>query len=752
MGKELFDRYPQLLETTDAVLGYSLKTLCLKDPDKHLNLTRYTQPALYVVSTLTYMHKKEEASEPIDQVAGHSLGEFSALFAAGVFDFETGLRLVQKRGELMAAAGTGGMAAVMNLSREQIEAILHSHSLDSLDIANINGPSQIVLSGPKQDLESAMAPFEQAGARFVIIKVNSPFHSRYMKVARTEFANFLQGFRFNPPEIPVIANVTARPYEQHDIIRLLSEQITSPVNWLGSIRYLLDQGETSFVECGPGKVLTGLIRSIRKEYAQQRPLSETEAKKPVQVERASRTQASKQQSTSSAYASISPIQLGSRAFRESHGLKYAYLASALDRGVSSSASVIALGKSGLLGFYGAGGLELDQVRRALDEIQEALSDGQPYGMSLLCLLSRPALEAQTIDLYLERAVTRVEAANYLQMTASLVRYRLKGLYRDNNGKVVAPNHIIAQVTRPEVATLFMSPAPRRLVDKLLAEGLVSQNEAELAAEIPMATDICAAADSGGPTDQGVAYALMPAMVQLRDEFNHQYHYATPIRLGASGGIGTPEAAAAAFILGADFVGTRSINQASVEAATSDTVKDMLVDMNLQDTTYAPAAEMFEMGARIQVLKRGLFFPARASKLFLLYQQYASLEELGEKNRRQIQEKYFKTSFEEVWTRLLPAMSQENQARAERHDKYKMLLTFKWYFQYSWELAIAGSTENKVDYQVYCGPSMGAFNQWIKGSHWEADWRPRRVLLIAEKLMRETATLLERRFAQINHTD
>jgi len=263
----------------------------------------------------------------------------------------------------------------------------------------------------------------------------------------------------------------------------------------------------------------------------------------------------------------------------------------------------------------------------------------------------------------------------------------------------------------------------------------------------MADEICVEADSGGHTDQGVAYALMPAMLLLRDEMLTKYRYDKPIRVGAAGGIGTPHAAAAAFIMGADFILTGSINQCTVEAGTSNAVKDLLQDLNVQDTDYAPAGDMFEIGARVQVAKRGLFFAARANKLFDLYQRHGSLDEIDLKTRQQIQDRYFKRSFEEVWkeTKAFYLRTQPAKiAEIERNPKQKMALIFKWYFVHSTRLAMRGSEDQKVDYQIHCGPAMGAFNQWVKGTDLQS-WRNRYVADIGTHLMRETAILLNERF-------
>ena len=196
----------------------------------------------------------------------------------------------------------------------------------------------------------------------------------------------------------------------------------------------------------------------------------------------------------------------------------------------------------------------------------------------------------------------------------------------------------------------MSPAPKAIIKKLVEQGKLTSEEATLGEHIPMSYDICLESDSGGHTDQRVALHLSSILVilVLRKDMMEKYHYPKLIRIGAAGGIGTPEAAAAAFMLGADFILTGSINQCTVEAGNSDQVKDMLQTMNIQDTAYAPAGDMFELGAKVQVLRKGLLFPARANKLYDLYLHYDSLDAIDEKTKQQIQERYFKRNFDDVW--------------------------------------------------------------------------------------------------------
>jgi hypothetical protein len=238
------------------------------------------------------------------------------------------------------------------------------------------------------------------------------------------------------------------------------------------------------------------------------------------------------------------------------------------------------------------------------------------------------------------------------------------------------------------------------------------------------------------------------IIRLRDKINEKFKYQKKIRIGAAGGIGTPEAAAAAFILKADFIVTGSINQCTVEAGTSDLVKDMLEDINVQDTTYAPAGDMFEMGSKVQVLKLGVLFPSRANKLYDLYRNNDSLDSLDEKTKKQLQEKYFRKSFDEIYNDITSYYPSKEIERMNKNPKYKMALIFRWYFGESTRQALYGNEDRKVDFQIHCGPALGAFNQWVKGTEYES-WRNRHVDEIAIQLMEATASLLNDSFNRLN---
>jgi trans-AT polyketide synthase/acyltransferase/oxidoreductase domain-containing protein len=269
MGRDLFAAYREQTAAADAVLGYSIETLCLKDPEDQLNQTQYTQPALYVVNALGYRKMQDERNIDADVAAfaGHSLGEYNALLAAGVFDFETGLRLVVERGRLMAKASGGGMAAVVGMQADALRSALDDAGLQSIDLANFNSPSQVVISGPAADVEIAHDALRKHKAIVVPLKVSAAFHSRYMDDARGEFRRFLSDVTFASPRVPVIANATAAAYAPDAIADTLARQIASPVRWDDSIAALLNEdAQTQFVEVG-STMLTRLIGEIRKAKA-----------------------------------------------------------------------------------------------------------------------------------------------------------------------------------------------------------------------------------------------------------------------------------------------------------------------------------------------------------------------------------------------------------------------------------------------------------------------------------------------------
>jgi malonyl CoA-acyl carrier protein transacylase len=263
MGAELFARYPDLVAEADAILGYSIKELCLENPDGKLDRTDFTQPALYTVDVLSFLAKVEDEDIAPDFVIGHSLGEYVALYAAGAFNFAIGLKLVQKRGALMSAATGGGMAAILGMDGDAVATALAELGANSIDVANFNSPRQTVISGLKADIETFAPQLKEKGAkRVVVLSVSGAFHSRYMKPAAEEFEAFLAGFSFGSLKIPCIANCSAEAYTDESIAANLVSQIYSSVRWIDMVKRLRKQGAETFVEVGPGTVLSGLVRQI----------------------------------------------------------------------------------------------------------------------------------------------------------------------------------------------------------------------------------------------------------------------------------------------------------------------------------------------------------------------------------------------------------------------------------------------------------------------------------------------------------
>ena len=441
---------------------------------------------------------------------------------------------------------------------------------------------------------------------------------------------------------------------------------------------------------------------------------------------------------------VPPLQassLGAPSFLKDHGVGNAYIAGAMANGIASENLVIAMGKAGYLSFFGAGGLHPRRVEQAIGKIQGEIGNS-PYGFNLLHNPFEPSLEEATVALYLKYGVKRVSAAAYLGLTPHVVWYRLNGLSLDPSGAIVVKNHIFAKVSRSEVARAFMAPAPKSIVDSLLREGKITPQEAELSQRIPMASDITAEADSGGHTDQRPLVTMLPTFLSLRDEAMQKFAYDLPLRVGCGGGISTPQSVAAAFAMGADYVLTGSINQMCAESGTSEEVKQLLAKMEPHDVIMAPAADMFEMGVKLQVLRKGTMFPMRAQKLYDLYQAYSSLDEIPASVLSTIEAQIFQKPINDVWSETKAFFEDRDPSqvvRAETDPKHKMALVFRWYLGKSSLWAISGDSDRRMDFQIWAGPATGAFNEWAKGSYLEA-YNKRSAVDIASQLMNGAARL------------
>jgi len=436
---------------------------------------------------------------------------------------------------------------------------------------------------------------------------------------------------------------------------------------------------------------------------------------------------------------LPPQRLGSARFTARHGTAYAYMTGAMADGIASEDLVIALARAGMLGSFGAAGLLPERVERALNRFQAELR-GLPFAANLIHSPSEDALERGAVELYLRHRVRCVEASAFMDLTSNVVRYRVAGLRRGANGRPLAENRLIAKVSRPEVAHRFLLPPPGQIVDDLAARGLISAEQAGLARVVPMADDITVEADSGGHTDRRPLTALFGTIVRLRDTVQRERRYADPPRVGAAGGIGTPQAAAAAFALGADYVVTGSVNQSCLESGTSPAARQLLAAAGIADCEMAPAADMFELGVELQVLRKGTLFPMRAKRLYELYRGYGGIDALPPAERARLEQQVFRRPIAAVWEDVVAyftARDPEQLTRAARDPKRKMALIFRWYLGMASRWAIAGEPDRGADYQIWCGPAMGAFNEWVRGTYLAAP-ENRRVADVATHLLRGAA--------------
>ncbi|AEW99511.1 PfaD family polyunsaturated fatty acid/polyketide biosynthesis protein [Streptantibioticus cattleyicolor] len=454
-------------------------------------------------------------------------------------------------------------------------------------------------------------------------------------------------------------------------------------------------------------------------------------------------------------ATVPPVaaqQLGSAAFLRRHRLRAPYMAGSMAGGISSEDLVVALADAGCLASYGAAGLRTVRVERALRELHRRLPDA-PWACNLIHNPADPRAERETVDLFLRLGVTRIEASAFMTPTVDLVRYRATGLRRDRDGTVHAGHQVIAKVSQAGPAAFFLRPAPAELVAVLERQGALTAEQAALAARVPLADDITVEADSAGHTDRRPLVTQLPLVLALRDDEARAGRPGKVVGVGAAGGIGTPQAAFAAFALGADYIVTGSVNQGCVEAGTSTAVKALLAEAGVTDCVMAPSADMFEMGVDVQVLRRGTLFPGRAAWLHRLYRDHACLDGIPAPDRARLEREIFRRPLEAMWPNVAAYLRRHHPERAERaeHDpRLRMALVFRWYLGLSSRWATRGDPARQADFQIWCGPAMGAFNAWVAGTAWSAP-ENRRVAEVAGALLRGAAyhsRLAQLRFAGV----
>ena len=720
MGSGLFEKYQDITRLADQVLGYSIASLCLDDPERQLHLTQFTQPALFTVSVLHYLEYLETHEKP-QYVAGHSLGEYNALFASGVIDFETGLRMVQKRGQLMSQAKNGAMMAVIKASQQQVTGVIEKHQLDNIDIANYNSPTQFVISGQSGHIEHAKAIFQQEGLFCIPLKVSGAFHSREMTDISAQYHDFIKTLSFNHINIPIVSNVTARLYKQSEITKLLTQQIVSSVQWIDSIRYLMAKGQEQITEVGPGNVLTKLNADIISNCS---PLDLMDEEPAFAQEN-------------------SPIDntLGSQYFLNDYQVEFPYVAGSMCHGISSVEWVAAMASAGFLSYFGSHGLAKQDLEQAIHQLKIQINDTSRFGMNISYENNHPEKSKEWIELFLATDIRNIELSGFTHVTEELVKFRLKGLQKHDDGQLIRQHKLLVKTDSIDVASLFMSPPPPFIVHKLLEEGVITPQQAEQSSFISMADDICVEGDTGWRTNRANILINLPLMIKRRDQIQKNNQYANIIRVGAAGGLGTPSAMVAMFILGADFVLTGSINQCTKEANIADSVKDILQKIEPEDVCHAPYGEQFESGEVVQIIRKGMFFPARAQKLFDLYRLYDNLNQIEQETITAIEQHYFNNSLNNVYQELIDShqLDQNTINKSNQDPKFKMALIFRSYFNNAAK-SIQKDFNNNRNHQIFSSQALGAFNQLVKNTELE-DWRQRSVSRVAMFLIEETKKLL-----------
>lgn len=443
---------------------------------------------------------------------------------------------------------------------------------------------------------------------------------------------------------------------------------------------------------------------------------------------------------------LPPEQLGDPGFQQTYQTRYAYYGGAMASAIASASMVIELGKGGFLGSFGSAGLPPARLEAAIQQVQAELPNG-PYAFNLIHSPNEEALERRGVEFFLKYKVPVIEASAFLDLTPHVVHYRTAGLELAPDGKVQINNKVIAKVSRREVAQKFLQPASASILTQLVAEGKITEQQAAMAQQVPMADDITVEGDSGGHTDNRPLVCLVPAMIALRDEIQEKYGFEQPVRIGAAGGISTPASALAAFAMGAGFVATGSVNQACLESGACEHTKNLLAKASMADVMMAPSADMFEMGVKVQVLKNGTMFPMRATRLYELYSKYDSIEAIPVDEREKLEKQVFKRGLDDIWAETVKFFSErdpEQITRANNNPKRKMALVFRWYLGLSSRWSATGEKGRELDYQIWCGPSIGPFNDWTRGTYL-AEPKNRKIVDVALQIMTGAAYLTRIQF-------
>ncbi len=443
-------------------------------------------------------------------------------------------------------------------------------------------------------------------------------------------------------------------------------------------------------------------------------------------------------------APMYPEWLGDRGFTETHGVRFPYVAGEMANGIATTRMVIEMARNGYLGFFGAAGLGRERVAAAVDELVGVLGhDGAPFGCNLIHSPNEPALEAAVADLFIDRGVRKVSASAFMSLTPAIVRYAYRGVHVDPTGAVHRPNAVFAKISRPEVARHFINPAPSALLDHLVAHGELTPEEARLGAMLPVAEDLTVESDSGGHTDNRPLAPLFAAIQAVRDEITR----ATWVRAPHAARRGRRHRHAAGGCRGVRArrgVRPHRIGQPGVRRGGSGTAarsrcsrpRTSPTSRWLLRPTCSSSASSSRCSSAARCSPRGrrscTSCTARTPRWTSIPQEATA----------DLEQRVLGMSVGECWAATREFWAQrdpEQVVRAEANPRHRMALMFRSYLGLSSRWSIEGLEERRTDYQIWCGPAMGAFNAWTAGS-FLAEPEHRTVVQVAHNLMEGAAVV------------
>jgi trans-AT polyketide synthase, acyltransferase and oxidoreductase domains len=592
MGADFHEEFAiaaRVFDEASEAAGEDLRRICFAE-DERLHQTEFTQPCILTAQIAVFRVAVGEFGFAPRVFGGHSLGEYTALVAAQALPLADAVRLVRARGALMqqaVPAGQGAMAALMLNDIEDSPALRLSIEAGA-EIANYNSPTQAVISGSTESLGRAKAALAASlpDLTFIPLHVSAPFHCSLMQAAVAEFAARLESCaaRMNPAcASAVTSNYTGGFHTPEALNANLVAQMSSPVRWLDNMRAIAARAGSVY-EIGPRAALTKFFRLIGQSVipvtkvaelraaagghafapreVPTRPAFSVPPRPPVTLPEPVATSVPPQrpvtpQELVATPAPLAPGDLGDPRFLLDHGASLAYVAGGMRMGISSPELVVRLGRAGVLAFLGLADLRPERAEQHILQVRAELRDGTPWGANLTADPHDPARTGRTVDLLLRHGVPCAEAAGFIGIDLDLVRYRISGLRPGPAGRPVLARRLLAKVSGLDTARQFLAPPPEPLIRQLRERGLITEQESALASRVAMADDICAESYSSGLT-------LLPAILALRDAQHGRGARGRPgvpaVRVGLGGGLGTPEAVAAAFAMGADFVLAGSVHQ------------------------------------------------------------------------------------------------------------------------------------------------------------------------------------------------